>query len=527
MRMLPNAVAVVVAFVRAGGTLLNTGAGIVTLSLLVGGTAAMPAAAQVKVLVDASKDGGLWWFPQSGPFDPALPHQGKGLADHLRSRGMVVDEMPRPEVMTCERLSQYPVVVVFAACNPHSPDELEAYATYLARGGRLILFGEHSCTQCVLAHSLGVHFSGAVHGPVRSFTSHPITAGVAELPFVGGSTVDTTPATATTLATLDGAPVMGIMPVGAGRVFYFSDTTAFLLVQRPFVDNLFGHMLAGAAPVDACTPTTAPGPPEILDVDSVQDRIVRLRFWPPLGKPTPTGYVLKGGLAPGQTLAALPTGSTAPVFTFTAPKGSFFVRMHSEARGVESVPSNEIRINVGTPFPPFPPSGVVATVNGSDVVLAWRNSYGGGTPTALRLDVSGSLTASIPLGLTDRFAFSGVPAGTYTLALRALNASGTSSPSFPVTLSFPGACSGVPLPPTDVLAYRQGRTIVVRWEPARTGPAPSEYVLNVTGAHVGQFRTIGRTLSGTVGPGSYGLSVRATNACGASAFTPQQIVTVP
>jgi hypothetical protein len=49
----------------------------------------------------------------------------------------------------------------------------------------------------------------------------------------------------------------------------------------------------------------------------------------------------------------------------------------------------------------------------------------------------------------------------------------------------------------------------------------------VTGAFAGSFGTPGRTLSGTVGPGTYQLSVAAQNACGASAFTAAQTVVVP
>jgi hypothetical protein len=201
--------------------------------------------------------------------------------------------------------------------------------------------------------------------------------------------------------------------------------------------------------------------------------------------------------------------------------------MHSETRGMESRPSNEIPLHVDTAFPPSPPSGIVATVNESDVVMAWRNDFSAGAPARLVLDVRGSLTTSVPLGMTDRFAFSGVPDGTYTLSLRALNMAGTSAPSFPVTLSFPGACTGVPLRPDGILAYREGNTIAVRWDPARTGPAPSEYVLNVRGAYTGEFRTTARSVSGAVGPGSYGFSVKAVNACGSSAFTGEQVVTVP
>ena len=34
-----------------------------------------------QILIDASRDGGAWWYPQAGPFDPDEYHQGKKLAD--------------------------------------------------------------------------------------------------------------------------------------------------------------------------------------------------------------------------------------------------------------------------------------------------------------------------------------------------------------------------------------------------------------------------------------------------------------
>ena len=53
-----------------------------------------------KILVDASHDGGGWWFPQAGSYSANLPHQGKALADLLRSRGFTVDELPRDILIT-------------------------------------------------------------------------------------------------------------------------------------------------------------------------------------------------------------------------------------------------------------------------------------------------------------------------------------------------------------------------------------------------------------------------------------------
>ena len=145
----------------------------------------------------------------------------------------------------------------------------------------------------------------------------------------------------------------------------------------------------------------------------------------------------------------------------------------------------------------------------------------------LVLDVTGSSTLSLPLGLTDRFTFTGVPAGSYTFAVRATNMWGTSSASHPVTLTFPGVCSGAPLPPANFVAYPAGRSVFIVWEPAAGGPAPTGYVLKVTGAFNGSFPATGRSLSGSVGPGVYNFSVTATNTCGQSPATAPQTVAIP
>lgn len=143
------------------------------------------------------------------------------------------------------------------------------------------------------------------------------------------------------------------------------------------------------------------------------------------------------------------------------------------------------------------------------------------------LDVTGSAVTSIPLGMSETFGFTGVPPGTYTLSLRAANGAGVSSSSNAVTLTFPGACSGAPQPPTGVVATRSGNVITVLWDPPTTGAAATSYVLNVTGSFVGSFATTGRGLSGAVAAGSYNLSVAAVNSCGASASTTPVTVTVP
>lgn len=215
---------------------------------------ATSAAAQVSVLVDSSRDAGVWWFPQSEPnFDPNLPHQGKPLADFLRSQGMTVTELPRPFAITCQQLSQYDLTIVAGACSVYSAAELNAYHSYLKHGGRLILLGEHSCSFDNLPQSIGLDFDGALTGAITTFTPHPITIGVGGLDVIGGGSVTVVPASATILGVLSGMPIMGIMPFGTGEVFFLGDTNGIEAITQPFVKNLFEFMLAGAEPTKACT----------------------------------------------------------------------------------------------------------------------------------------------------------------------------------------------------------------------------------------------------------------------------------
>ena len=211
----------------------------------------------------------------------------------------------------------------------------------------------------------------------------------------------------------------------------------------------------------------------------------------------------------------------------TASNGAYYARMQSFAAGETSAPSNEIRLFVNTPTPPSAPANLLGLVNGSTMGLAWRHTYEGAAASSMLLDITGTTNTTLPIGLADSFTFGPVPAGTYTLTVRGVNAGGIGPPSPPVTLTFPGACSGAPLPPARFLAYRAGTTIFAVWDPAASGPAPSGFVLHVTGSYVGDIPTAARSLSGAIGPGSYGLSVRATNACGSSAPTTVQTVLVP
>jgi CHRD domain/RTX calcium-binding nonapeptide repeat (4 copies) len=268
------------------------------------------------------------------------------------------------------------------------------------------------------------------------------------------------------------------------------------------------------------------GPPTNLFASSIIGNLVTLR-WSPTISQTVTEYQLEGGLTPGQVLATVRTGNTAPIFTFIAPNGAFYVRARAVAGTQVSDLSNEIRIFVNVAVPPSAPTGLTGTVNGSAVELSWRNTFAGGAPSTIRLDVTGSLSGTIPIGSGETARFPVVPGGTYTVSLRAANASGVSGSSNAITLSVPGPCSGPPSPPENFLAYKIGNRIHVIWNPASTGPASTGYVLIVSGPFSINFPTTFRALSGVVPAGTYNLSVLAANTCGFSAPTPAQTVVVP
>jgi YVTN family beta-propeller protein len=346
----------------------------------------------------------------------------------------------------------------------------------------------------------------------------------------------------TAIAAASGA-VLGTIPITLSRAIDFTrDSTTGIVAAdaRVHVLDTAANAIVGSIPFDVATEGNpiyvviprvvppAPDAPTAFAVASITGNAVTLRWAPALAGSTPSGYVLEGGVSPGQVLASIPTGSRIPSFTVSAPTGAFYIRLHAVGVGGRSQASNEIRIFVNLPTPPSAPADLLGLVNGSSLALAWRNTFDGGAPASVVLDVSGARSLSLPLGLTDGFVFNGVPPGTYTFNVRGVNGGGVSGAgSNPVTLTFPGACSGVPQEPANVVAYRDGRTIGVFWDPPAAGAAPTSYVLSVTGAFNGSLPTTARQLSGTVGSGTYVLAVAASNACGTGPASASRTITVP
>lgn len=204
-----------------------------------------------RVLVDSSRDGGIWWSPQPfvpGVFDPSLEHQGKPLADYLRSLGMEVEELPRPYEITPELLEDYDLVIRAntAPNDDYTSDEIDAYLQYVDEGGRLILIAEYSDPgdPDVLALAFGLNLQDSFSGLVEPYADHPITAGVAPFYYsLGSILIEDSPPGTTELGFLGPDVVMGVLPFGLGQVFFIGDSKSLLSVLQPLTDNLIVYFL--------------------------------------------------------------------------------------------------------------------------------------------------------------------------------------------------------------------------------------------------------------------------------------------
>ena len=150
-------------------------------------------------------------------------------------------------------------------------------------------------------------------------------------------------------------------------------------------------------------------PSNVRIVSVLGNSVTVVAFTPPTDSLTPTGYVLEGGATRGQVLGSLPMGASATTFTFQAPTGAFYVRMHTLVGGLRSAASNEVRLFVNVAALPAAPTNLLWNVDGNTLSLAWMNNASGGAPTRLHLVVQGSVNTFLPIPVTESMSFSNVP----------------------------------------------------------------------------------------------------------------------
>ena len=216
------------------------------------------------ILIDASRDGGVWWFPQDPTtgFHSTDPHQGKALADRLRELGFQVKELGRGEIITDNTLESYTNVIRGPAFSDYTPSEVESYDRYLQKGGSLLLMQDHLryTANDRLSEHLGVHFTGVALGTITTYAPHAITEHAGPLPYIAGSVVilDEKTTNLTGLGWLGPedfldangngvydpgevkAPcVMGIVTDHPGsRILFIGDSNGLENVPQPLTDNI-------------------------------------------------------------------------------------------------------------------------------------------------------------------------------------------------------------------------------------------------------------------------------------------------
>lgn len=214
--------------------------------------------------------------------------------------------------------------------------------------------------------------------------------------------------------------------------------------------TVLGMLLS--APASAAS-QTAPDAPVQLSVDAVRGNLVALRWdWPPQAAP-PDGYVIEGGFAPGEVAGSLAVGNGTTTAELALPPGVYFIRTFAVEGGVRSAASNEVRVSVGVAELPSRPEDFRGLAVGHGITLSWRQTFDGGTPSDVLLDVEGPVSGTFPIPPTESFRVAGLPDGVYTLQLRANNTVGASAATPPVTLTIPGFVAqvqqGPSLPPGE------------------------------------------------------------------------------
>jgi hypothetical protein len=195
----------------------------------------------LRVLVDASRDGGTWWAPQ-GPyaFDPQKHHQGKAMADAMRKKGWEVTELIQGELITLDKLRDFDVVIRPPAFLPYTEDEAVAYRESVARGIRLLVCpGRDRVTKI-----FGLRFENDKHlGSVQKWLRHPLTANISCCDFPW-AVIAETPEEAVALAWLDRQepneqPVLAYFPYGKGEVISVGLSLIFSDPDHPIFNDFF------------------------------------------------------------------------------------------------------------------------------------------------------------------------------------------------------------------------------------------------------------------------------------------------
>lgn len=246
---------------------------------------------------------------------------------------------------------------------------------------------------------------------------------------------------------------------------------------------------------------------------AISGNSVTLNWTPTAGA---TSYRIDAGFASNTyNIGSLPVALVTTLPLGTVPNGVYFVR-------VVAVPGNEVsnEIVLQLPVPPSAPTNLQVARNGTALIATWSPGTGGGTVTGYQ--IRAGLTAgatdfpALPVAGTS---FSGgpVPAGTYFLRVVAVNAAGASGASNEVAVNMvAGACDPPPSPALTASAF--STFLTVGWSQI---PGVSTFLFDITQNGVPLFTNVpvAAAQGGAaqrVGLATYGITARATFACGST-----------
>lgn len=221
-----------------------------------------------KILIDASHDGGVWWFPQSPltGFDQNKWHQGQVFAEHLRKKGFEVDELGRETELKEEKFFGYYIVIRACGFEPYTAKELAVYTKLIDRGMNMVFFTDHKKhdPSDELGKYIGLQFEGVASGKVSTFKNHMITENISSIDYIAGSVLTNPNKNLEVLGWLgkddyadlnfngikdngepSAPPVMGILSFPKTRIFFIGDMNGLQVMPQPFIDNLINWMGTG------------------------------------------------------------------------------------------------------------------------------------------------------------------------------------------------------------------------------------------------------------------------------------------
>jgi hypothetical protein len=323
------------------------------------------------------------------------------------------------------------------------------------------------------------------------------------------------------LAEIDaGGATSAVLSLPPGAVYYVT-------IRAYTSQGRLGPSSADAV-VDLSSP---PGAPTDFRA-GVAGPTASLDWAPPSAGGAPLHYLLSVGTAPGaaNVVNGYAVGDVRQV-SGDLPQGTYFARLYAANLLGVGPPSAEIAFQITGGYRPLSPSGLSSTWVGTSAQLSWAPPTGGDgnqRPSAYIIEAGTASGASniavINVGAATSF-LTDVPAGSYHVRVRGVNAIGVSDPSNEIVLQ------GRPVPGTvrNLSASGTGSAVNLRWSAPSSGGPVAGYIVeagsapglsNLASLPVGAVTTFETNAP----PGTYYVRVRAVNARGVGAASNEIIV---